>query len=508
MRLDASSLRNKLKVFVNMAPLKPNTDSGVKKKVQSEKKSKIKHHDDTLQNLEEERAELLEKQTEGMFTSEDQERLDVIDKAISKYTIAITQANLSTGPILDSSAATEKDTVGQNVTGQAVSEQHATEHDATENKVAEQNATEQNATEQNTTANEPYPRATHANAQESPPIHRQIKREPLGDSNLSTNRLVDDLDMAWDVNVNDTHVESSLQNLSKEAFGHIMKKSQARYCVRYGSADAHSARFESALPDGSKYNETRDVTQRSNRIVERIVQIHKDKKTALPMNILSKVKILLVYWDSKVGVGHDAEVDVLAPDYPERRPHTRCFVYLDPALYADYNLDNNTGYSHETRSTMKQLMEGNDDRQKSITLHNIAVRLENKFEEKWMSGVLGRPELLRELVYERKVVPRRTRSPYTTAEPSASPILMKFEPSASATLMKPPISPRQPTPLPETRHEQAPTGTNAGMSLQQQFHIEYLELFSLAENITYTDLTKEQQILYPTQFKESNAGNS
>ena len=72
-----------------MAPTKPNTDSGIKKTVQSEKKSKIKHHDDSLQNLEEERAELLKKQTEGMFILEDQERLNIIDKVISKYTIAV-----------------------------------------------------------------------------------------------------------------------------------------------------------------------------------------------------------------------------------------------------------------------------------------------------------------------------------------------------------------------------------------------------------------------------------
>ena len=62
-----------------------------------------------------------------------------------------------------------------------------------------------------------------------------------------------------------------------------------------------------------------------------------------------------------MGVRHDAEVDVLAPDYPERRPHTRCFVYLDPELYKKYNLKNKTGYSHETRLTMKFLIEGNDD---------------------------------------------------------------------------------------------------------------------------------------------------
>jgi hypothetical protein len=45
-----------------------------------------------------------------MFTKEDEERLATINMAISKYAVAITQANLSTGPIPDSSAATEKDT--------------------------------------------------------------------------------------------------------------------------------------------------------------------------------------------------------------------------------------------------------------------------------------------------------------------------------------------------------------------------------------------------------------
>jgi hypothetical protein len=294
---------------------------------------------------------------------------------------------------------------------------------------------------------------------------------------------------------------------NKEAIGHIIRTSQARYCVGYGSADARSARFESTLPDGSKYQGTSDVTKRSNRIVERIVQFHKDKKEALPMDILSRVKVLLVYWDSKMGIGHAAEVDVLAPDFAKRRPHTRCFIYLDPALYARYNLENKTGYSHETRSTMKPLMEGNDDWQKSITFHNTAVRLENKFEEKCMSGISGRPEPLRELDHEREVVSRRTRSPYATAGLSASP-----------TPVKPPISPRQPTPRqptpsqptppPETRHEQAPTGAKPGMSLKQRFHMDFLELFDLAENVTYADLTEQQQLLYPAQFTKWKAVNS
>jgi hypothetical protein len=138
------------------------------------------------------------------------------------------------------------------------------------------------------------------------------------------------------------------------------------------------------------------------------------------MDILSKLTVLLVYWDSKKGIGHTAEVDVLAPDFAERRPHTRCFIYLDPKLYKKYNLENQMGYSHETRSTIKPLMEGNDDWQKSITLHNIAVRLENKFEENCMKGAPGRPEPLREFVNKRKVVSRQTRSRYGTAETSTS----------------------------------------------------------------------------------------
>ncbi|KZM24120.1 hypothetical protein ST47_g4738 [Ascochyta rabiei] len=363
--------------------------------------------------------------------------------------------------------------------------------------MTELNATEVNVAEPNVTVNALNPGTTHANAQGSPSKHEEMKKERAEGSKMSTNRLVDNLNMAWDVNVSDTHVESSLHNHPKEAFGHIMRNSQARYCIRYGSADAHSARFESTLPDGSRYQETREVTQRSNRIVERIVQIHKDRKMTLPMNILSKVKILLVYWDSKMGVGHDAEVDVLDPDYPVRRPHTRCFIYLDPALYARYNLENKTGYSHETRSTMKRLMEGNDDRQKSITLHNIAVRLENKFEEKWMSGVPGRPEPLRELVHERKVASRRSTSRYPTAEPLVS-----------LPLIKPPTSPRQPTPLPETRNEQAPTGEKPAMSLKQRFHRDFLELFDLAEDVVYADLTEPQQLLYPAQFTKWKALNS
>jgi hypothetical protein len=377
-------------------------------------------------------------------------------------------------------------------------QQQATRHDVAQQEETGLNVGGPDVTEQRATTSTPGPEKTRASAPKALPKDGKVKQEPQEDSKVSTNRLVDDLDMAWDVDIDDRHIEPSLQNHAKEAFGHIMRNSQTRYCVRYGSADAYSARFESTLPDRSRYQETRDVTQRSNRIVEKIVQNHRDKKKPLPMDILSQVKVLVVYWDSKMGIGHAAEVDVLAPDFAERRPHTRCFVYLDPVLYAsEYDIENKTGYSHETRSTIKLLMEGNDDWQKSITFHNIAVRLENKFEEKCMSGVPGRPGPLLELVHERKVASRQSRSRYATAEPTASP-----------TPMKPPISPRYSTPLPEVRLEQTPTRTEPGKSLKARFHADFLELFDLAEDATYAELTEQQQLLYPAQYTKWKAVNA
>ncbi|OSS43184.1 hypothetical protein B5807_12165, partial [Epicoccum nigrum] len=147
-----------------------------------------------------------------------------------------------------------------------------------------------------------------------------------------------------------------------------------------------------------------------------------------------------------------------------RRPHTRCFVYLDPALYAStYDIENKTGYSHETRYMMKLLMEGNDDRQKSITFYNIAVRLENKFEEICVSGALDRPEPLRELVHERKAASRRRGSRHATAELAASP-----------APVKPPTSPRRSAPPPDMRLEQTPARSQSGKSLRQRFHADFL----------------------------------
>lgn len=492
-----------------------NIGDGREPRTRSEK-SKIEYHDEKVRKLEAELAKLQHAKDQGIFAEDDENQMSSIRAELEKYNSAMTQVNINTATRPESSVAAGQHAAEQNATMRNSTEQNASGQDATM-----QNATEQNATELNATANAPNPGTTHANAQESPSEQGEIKREHAEESKMPTQRLVDDLGMAWDVDVNNTCVDPSLQGQEKSAIGHIMRTSQARFCVTYGSK-ARSARFESSLPHGSQYQGSRDVTKRSNRIVEKIVNHHKEKKEALPMDILSKVHILLVYWDSKIGVGHAAEVDVLAPNYGKRRPHTRCFIYLDPALYKTYNLENKSGYSHETRSIMKPLQEGNDDWQKSIAFHNIAVRLENKFEKECMVGVSGRPGPLRELVQERKVVSSRSRSRYVTAEPSESRSrYATVEPSEgwsrNATVAPSisdspfsihPTSPRQPTTLPRTRHEQTPTIVKPGTSLKQRFHMEFLELFDLANNVTYADLTEKQQLLYPAQFTKWKAVNS
>lgn len=343
------------------------------------------------------------------------------------------------------------------------------------------------------------------------PVRPQINRP--------TKSLIDDLNMMWDVDVETQQNEPSLQDLDRQVFGHLSRHSVTRYCTRYGSAAAYSAKFESTLPPNSTYRGSRDVTQRSNRIVEKIIQLHRDKKKQLPMEILSKVQILCVYWDSKTGLGHEAEIDVLDPDFQGRRPNTRCFIYLDPALYADYNIENKSGYSHETRSIMKLCVEGNDDWQKSITFYNIAVRLENNFEQHCMQGKPGRPEPLSELLDERVRGSRRSASRYVTIEP--------LSPRQKTSRQKTPRqqnlrqqTPRQQTPREQTPRQQTPMTVQLqtpppeshsaqsngkseayiSMTPREKFHREFLELFGLGEDVTFEDLSEKQQILYPAQF--------
>ncbi|KAJ6212904.1 hypothetical protein PSV09DRAFT_2395467 [Bipolaris maydis] len=467
-----------------------NNTKGMKKtKNTKSMKSTIGHHDDKLRKLQEEYDKLEETRDQGMFTEEDEAKLKEIKTEMGKYASATAQISINHTTGAGSGSTEPMD--GEPI--ETDTESGNTDH-MTHGKVI---ANEPIATQPDAAIHALDPEKRYASHQEGSSGHSKMKQELKEESKTFTQELVDNLNMTWNIDVNDSHGESSLQHLPKGVFGHIQRSSRTRYCVRFGSKEGLSARFESILPNGSDYKEERDVTQGSNRIVEKIVQHHRDEKTALPMNILSQVRILLVYWDSKMGVGHDAEVEVLAPDFKGKRPHTRCFVYLNPDLYAQYNLKNTSGFSHETRSTMKLLMEGIDDRQKSIAIYNIAVKIENQFEKRWMSNIPGRPTPLCELKHETKAVSRRTKSLFATTEHSVTPTLMEL-----------PVPQRQFTPLPKTELEKTSVERTPGMSLKQQFHKDFLELFELPEDITYAGLTEEQQLLYPAQFTKWKKVNS
>lgn len=292
---------------------------------------------------------------------------------------------------------------------------------------------------------------------------------------------VDDLNIEWNI-TGQNQSEDLLEDIEQAVYGHLIKNSTMRYCVRYGSSEACSSRFESQPPRGTSYDNRKDVTQRSSRIIERIVQFHRDRKEQVPMGLLGQAKVLSVYWDCKTGVGHAADVDVLAPSYGRRRPNTRCYVYLEPKLYARYNLENQHGYSHETFSIMKLCVKGIDDWQKCIELHNIAVRLENKFEEYHMKGAPGRPAPLQEILDDQN--PR-----------SSISRISSIEPSQASRRTTPRRTPRPHTPRPTT-----PVVEDKSASLIDRFHKEYLILFRLPENTRYADLSERDQILYPSQF--------
>ncbi|KAF9730236.1 hypothetical protein PMIN01_12169 [Paraphaeosphaeria minitans] len=198
----------------------------------------------------------------------------------------------------------------------------------------------------------------------------------------------DDLNIEWDISGATQRIEP-YQHVPRLAYGHLSKNSRMRYCIRYGSSKACSTILETQPPLNESYQNEKDVTKRSDRIIENIVEFHRKKKEHLPIEILSQAIILSIYWESKTGIGHAANVHVLRPDYGKRRPNTRCYTYLEPSLYSKYNLDNRTGYSHETLSTTKLWQKGQGDREKFIALHNISVELENKFEAEHMKDQDG-----------------------------------------------------------------------------------------------------------------------
>jgi hypothetical protein len=319
---------------------------------------------------------------------------------------------------------------------------------------------------------------------------------PHGDTMPSTERLVDDLNMVWNVDASDGQYSPS--NEKQEGIGHLRKGSMTSYLVRKGDEGAYSVVWSHARPEG--YKDTRDVTQRGNRIIENIVQIHKDNRTPLPMEILSKVKIIIVYWESKTRLGHSSDLEVLAPDYPLKRPATRCFTYLDPTLYRkDYpHIKNTTGYSHETKTTMKPFIEGHGDWEKWITLYNKVVRMENNYENKFLKGRPGRPEPLGE-IFDERVTTRRATSRLPTPLRSTPRHTERIKSEVRQQTAEPP-SPHssgvrydQTTPSPATQQNKV----RADDAMLHKMFLELtLELYELSINGKFTDLPPDARSGY------------
>jgi hypothetical protein len=317
-------------------------------------------------------------------------------------------------------------------------------------------------------------------------IEQEEREEERQEAAPATKKIVDGgLGMEWDIDADSNSIEPALQKLDKEAFGHLTRYSTTRYLVRYGLPGAYSARFESSLPMNSKYNEDneRNVSQGSDRILEKILQKHRETKTVVPDNIIRNLKILVIYWDRKQGLGHNAEVEVLDPSH-KKKPNTRCFIYLDPHLYEQYTgISNKTGYSHETRTTVKLFMKGNDDWQKSIAFHNEAVRLENKFEAKFALSEGSSP--LCELNDERNVADRRSKSRSTSVQSFRSPTPQRTP---------------KPTPERSSQYKRASTEPSGAKSPRDLFHADFLEVYDLPSTMTRDELPQKYKIDYVAQF--------
>tara|TARA_R110002003_G_scaffold572_1_gene20508 strand:- start:1202 stop:2599 length:1398 start_codon:yes stop_codon:yes gene_type:complete len=423
------------------------------------------------EKLEKERNKLQHAHETNMSTLEDEQRLQEIDKQMQKFKAANTQ----------------KETAEEGK-GDSMDLDPAAEESASES--ASESESEGKRTSEST--------------------GRELDDHPRTMTEPTTERQVDDLNMAWNISSVASKRTPSLDNCKEEVMGHLKRGPITRYLIRKGNENAYSVIWTSTPPN-SDYKHNRDVTQRSNRIIESIVQAHRDDKTPLPMDILSNLEIIVPYWDFKTESGHAADVDVLAPDFPRRRPPTRCFTYLRPALYTTRypHIANKSGYSHETRSTMKPFIAGNDDWQKSITLYNKVVRLENHFEETFMENEQGRGEPLSEWFDERSALIRRSTSRQRTllSQPLISPTNNEHAQrnrynTRATTFSRSPTPIRQPStaPLASRRVRISTEPSSKGLSLTDRFHAEYLELFGLPLRTKYEQLSETQQILYPAQF--------
>lgn len=426
-------------------------------KEQTKAQATLTHYEKKYEELESERAGLMELKGTALWDDEQETRLNETDEELERLRASINTAN----SVTDESGQNSANVENPAGTGAKAS-----------------------STADNTSKKPSKLRADSA--------MEGIRGSSGPDEQMGSpsKRVVDELGTEWNIDLGNTQSKSWLQGLKSEVIGHIDKRPTFRYINRVGGLLGYSAIVDSQLPEGSKYTGSIDVVS-SNRILEEILNIHRKKKQPIPSAFIKELNVLLVYWDNKDECGYAADVEVLDPEYGGKRPITRCFIYLPVNLYKGYGLKNTTGFSHETRSTVLNFLNGSDHKGRSITLHNIAVKLENDFEELHMKNASNRPkEPLRELCIDR-TSRSRSRSRYTGIERSPT---LNPPPRRSTRLAQGPkikVESCPPTPRPIAQHEQA--------SLKPprvRFHETYLEGLGLHPDTDYASLSTEDKTLY------------
>lgn len=130
-----------------------------------------------------------------------------------------------------------------------------------------------------------------------------------------------------------------------------------------------------------------DVASSKNRIIERIIRRHREETKPLPIKFLRKARILSVFWDGKLGHGHEAETKAVLDPEPTSRDSVHCILYLESSSHAhlakDCVIRNNFGVSHETCTTTLSILPGRNILQQRIAPYNSAVKLESMYLKYW-----------------------------------------------------------------------------------------------------------------------------
>jgi hypothetical protein len=224
--------------------------------------------------------------------------------------------------------------------------------------------------------------------------------------------------LEYEVPISSAATTSEIEGVQRKVIGHLRSGSRYKYLTQYGTDKGKgcSMKFESILPPGDNYdvNKGVDVVLSSNRIIEHILSYHRRSRLPLPMHILSEVKFISVYWDSKSGLGRAAEFDILNPAIPDCTSHTRCYIYLNPDLYKEYaenwGITNLGGFSHETKTSIRYCLSGKNTYERDLLLLNSAKEKEAKFERYYVQEYTTIPPELQPvpLVPRPQILARRT----------------------------------------------------------------------------------------------------